>query len=74
MTKRGQWEAMGELISDELLEAIAVWAAIGEVAERVRTRVEGVADRVSLVARWTGDPDMWDDIVRDLSAEDERNS
>jgi hypothetical protein len=74
MTKRGQWEAMGELISDELLEAIAVWAAIGEVAERVRTRVEGVADRVSLVVHWTRDPDMWDDIVRDLSVEDERNS
>ena len=71
MTKRGQWEAMADLVSDELLEAIAVCVPIGEVAESVRARVEGVADRVSLVAHWTKDPDMWDDIVRDLSVEGE---
>ena len=29
---------------------------------------------MSLVAHWTKDPDMGDDIVRELSAEDERSS
>ena len=67
MTKRGQWNEMTRLIPDELLEEIAICAPIGEVAERVRVRVEGVADRVSLVAHWTRNPDLWDDVVRDLN-------
>ena len=67
MTKRGLWNEMAGLVSDELLESIAVCAPIGGVAERVRARVEGVADRVSLVAHWTRDAELWDDIVRDLS-------
>jgi probable F420-dependent oxidoreductase len=72
MTKRGQWNEMAEFVPDALLEAIAICAPIGEIAERVRERVAGVADRVSLVAHWTRDQDMWDDVVRDLSDEDER--
>jgi probable F420-dependent oxidoreductase len=68
MSKRGQWGEMAELVSDELLEAIAVCAPVGEIAKGVRERLDGLADRVSLVAHWTKDPDMWDDIVRDLSA------
>ncbi len=67
MTKQGKWGEMNALISDELLEAIAVCAPIGEVAKRVRERCQGRTDRVSLVAHWTRDPDLWDDVVRDLS-------
>ncbi|MBJ19515.1 MAG: TIGR03617 family F420-dependent LLM class oxidoreductase [bacterium] len=66
MTKQGKWGEMNALISDELLEEIAVCAPIGEVAERVRERCQARADRVSLVAHWTRDPDMWDDVIRDL--------
>jgi hypothetical protein len=58
---------MNDLISDELLEEVAVCAPIGEVAKRVRERCQDRADRVSLVAHWTRDPDLWDDVVRDLS-------
>jgi probable F420-dependent oxidoreductase len=68
MSKRGQWSEMTDLISDELLEAVAVCAPIGEVAKAISERAGGIADRVSLVAHWTKDPDMWDDVVRDLSA------
>jgi hypothetical protein len=59
---------MNALISDELVEAVAVCAPIGEVAEQIRDRCQGRANRVSLVAHWTRDPDLWDDVVRDLSA------
>ena len=68
MTKRGEWAEMTKLVSDDLIEAIAVCAPLGEVAQRVRERADGCFDRVSLVAHWTRDPEMWDDIVRDLSA------
>ena len=67
MSKRGQWSEMTGLISDDLLEAVAICAPVGEMARAIRERVEGVADRVSIVAHWTKDPDMWDDVVRDLS-------
>jgi probable F420-dependent oxidoreductase len=67
MTKQGKWAEMNALITDELLEEIAVCGPIGEVAEKVRTRCQGRADRVSLVAHWTQDPDLWDDVVRDLN-------
>jgi len=69
MSKRGQWAEMTNLISDEIVEAIAVCAPIGELAKRVRQRCEGIVDRVSLVAHWSKDPDIWDDVVRELSAE-----
>jgi probable F420-dependent oxidoreductase len=68
MTKQGKWGEMNALISDELVEAVAVCAPIGEVAEQIRDRCQGRANRVSLVAHWTRDPDLWDDVVRDLSA------
>lgn len=67
LTKQGRWGEMSALIDDDLLEAIAVCAPIGEVAEAVRQRCQGRADRVSLVAHWSRDPDLWDDVVRELS-------
>jgi probable F420-dependent oxidoreductase len=67
MTKKGQWGDMNALISDELLEEVAVCAPIGEVAKKIRERCQGRTDRVSLVAHWTQDPDIWDDVIRDLS-------
>jgi len=70
LTKQGKWGEMNALISDELLEEIAVCAPIGEVAKRVFERAQGRADRVSLVAHWTRDPELWDDVVRDLSGVD----
>jgi probable F420-dependent oxidoreductase len=68
MSKKGQWAEMASRIDDDLLEAVAICAPIGEVARRVRERCAGVADRVSLVAHWSRDPDLWDDVVRDLSS------
>lgn len=68
MTKLGKWGEMGALVTDEIVDAISITAPIGEVASRVRERLDGLADRVSLVAHWNSDPDLWDDVVRDLSA------
>ena len=48
MSKRGEWVAMGEQISDEILETFAVVAAPDEVATRLLARYGGLLDRVSL--------------------------
>ncbi len=66
MSKEGKWTEMAGLISDEILEAVAVCAPMKDVAQKIRERCDGKIDRVSLVAHWTKDPDLWDDVLRDL--------
>jgi probable F420-dependent oxidoreductase len=66
MSKEGKWTEMTGLVSDEILEAVAVCAPMKDVAKKIRERCDGKIDRVSLVAHWTKDPDVWDDVLRDL--------
>jgi len=68
MSKEGKWGEMAGLVSDEILEAIAVCAPMKDLAKKIRERCDGKVDRVSLVAHWTKDPDVWDDVLRELSA------
>lgn len=68
LSKEGKWVEMAGLVSDELLEAVAVCAPMKEVAAKVLGRCDGKIDRVSLVGHWTKDPDIWDDVLRDLRA------
>jgi probable F420-dependent oxidoreductase len=46
LSRAGEWDAMGSLIDDEILEAFAVVAPLGEVAAKIRDRCDGVIDRV----------------------------
>jgi probable F420-dependent oxidoreductase len=46
LSLQGEWDAMGSLIDDEVLEAFAVIAPIDTVASRIRARCDGVIDRV----------------------------
>lgn len=43
---RGQWQEMPGLVTDEMLEATAVWGPPEEVAARLRTEYEGLVDRL----------------------------
>jgi probable F420-dependent oxidoreductase len=66
LSKRGKWVEMGALVSDEILETIAVVAPMNEIAARVRERCGEYASRVSLVTPWMPDPERWADVVRDM--------
>ena len=57
------------LIGDEVLETIAVVGARGEIAGKLRARLDGIADGVSLTHNRAPDPDHWADVVADLGAE-----
>jgi probable F420-dependent oxidoreductase len=46
MSKRGEWAAMGERISDEILEAFAVVAEPAKVAGALKARFGGLVDRL----------------------------
>jgi probable F420-dependent oxidoreductase len=68
LSKRGQWQEMTALVSDEMLEAVAICAPMGQVAARIRERCGNLADRVSLLAHWSRDPEPWADVARELNA------
>ncbi|MFO0688834.1 MAG: LLM class F420-dependent oxidoreductase [Myxococcota bacterium] len=46
LSKRGEWQAMGELVTDEVLEAFAVVAPPEKVADAIAARFGGLVDRV----------------------------
>ncbi len=46
MSREGRWFEMGSLISDEMLAEFAVVAPVDELAEAVRSRYDGLLDRV----------------------------
>ncbi|WP_236976763.1 MULTISPECIES: LLM class F420-dependent oxidoreductase [Mycobacterium] len=46
LSKEGQWEAMASLVDDEILHAFVVVGPVHEVAAALRSRCEGLADRV----------------------------
>jgi probable F420-dependent oxidoreductase len=66
MSKRGLWDEMGELISDEVLEAIAVVGPRDQIARKLEERLAGIADGVSLTNNRAPDPAHWADVVATL--------
>ncbi len=66
LSKRGRWDEMAELIDDEVLETIAVVGPRATIAGRLRERLEGIADGVSLTHNRAPDPSQWADVVADL--------
>jgi probable F420-dependent oxidoreductase len=48
LAAKGQWEAMAKEITDEMLDVFAVWGTYDEIADKVRARYKGMADRIVL--------------------------
>ncbi|MCH2172073.1 LLM class F420-dependent oxidoreductase [Myxococcota bacterium] len=46
MSKLGQWDEMGELVDDSMLEAFAVVAEKEDLASKLRARCDGFVDRL----------------------------
>jgi len=66
LSKDGRWEEMASLIDDEVLEAIAVVGEPSTIAPKLRARLDGIADVVSLTNNRAPDPDHWSGIVAEL--------
>ena len=63
LSKRGEWEKMGELIDDDILNTFAVVAPLDQVAAEVRKRFEDIVDRFSFYAPYKVDPEMWKGVL-----------
>ncbi len=66
LSKQGRWDDMTDLVSDEILESIAVVGSRQEIAQKLRDRLDGIADSVSLTHNRFPDPSYWADIVKQL--------
>jgi probable F420-dependent oxidoreductase len=72
MSKEGRWDDMAGLITDEILESIAVVGRRSEIASAVVERLSGIADSVSIENTRAPDPRNFEDVVRELKRIDPR--
>jgi probable F420-dependent oxidoreductase len=63
LSKRGEWVKMGELISDEVLDAFAVVCPIDQVASQVKARFGDVVDRFSFYAPYKMSSEDWQSVL-----------
>jgi probable F420-dependent oxidoreductase len=68
LSKQGEWEQMGELITDEILEEFAVVAPTDELAAKLLERWGGLVDRISFYAPYETDRETWLPVVEALKA------
>ena len=68
LSKRGEWEAMGDLITPEVLEAFAVVGAPETVAPELHKRYGDVIQRISFYAPYKSDPARWRGVLDALKS------
>jgi probable F420-dependent oxidoreductase len=66
LSKRGEWVQMGQLITDEILDAFAVICPLDQVAASVTARFGGAVDRFSFYAPYKMEPEQWRSVVQDF--------
>ena len=66
MSKEGKWTEMGELITDDILEAFAVVAEPEGIAPELTKRYGDVVQRLSFYAPYASDPDRWAAVMHQL--------
>jgi probable F420-dependent oxidoreductase len=59
LSKRGEWNKMAELISDDMVAAFAVRGAPEEIGPRVLEKFGDVVDRFSFYAPYKSDRELW---------------
>jgi probable F420-dependent oxidoreductase len=63
LSKQGEWVAMGELITDDVLDAFAVVAEPEAVPKAMMARYGGLVDRVQFYAPYRSDPERWKQVL-----------
>jgi len=59
LSRKGEWVAMGDLITDEMLDTFAVVAPPDDVAPAIVARYGDVLDRVNLDTPYESDAELW---------------
>ena len=71
--RRGRWDDMAALVSDEMLDAFAVVSEWDHLADALRTRADGLLDRVAPYRPFTAaDRAHWSSLARTFAGADPR--
>lgn len=68
LSKQGKWEAMGEAIDDDVLDAFAVVREPAAVAGELTKRFGDVLHRLGVYRPYSSESEWWLDIMDDLKA------
>ena len=68
LSKQGAWREMGDLITDEILNAFAVVGKPEEIAPELHHRYGDVIQRISFYAPYKTDPERWQHVLDALKA------
>jgi probable F420-dependent oxidoreductase len=68
LSKLGEWEQMGTLIDDEVLDAFAIVGEPEEIPGKLAARYGDVVDRISFYVPYRSDPDRWANVMAGLKA------
>jgi probable F420-dependent oxidoreductase len=68
LSKQGEWVAMGERITDEMLETFAIVAPLGDVPTRIHERFDGLIDRFSFYLPYRVEGAQWASILESFRA------
>ncbi len=68
LSKQGQWQEMGSLIDDEILNTFAVVGEPEAVAPEINQRFGDCVQRISFYAPYQSDPERWRTVMADLKA------
>ena len=68
LSKKGDWVAMGDLITDEVLETFAVVGPPDTIARGLTDRYGDVVDRISFYAPGQSDISQWREVMEEIKA------
>jgi probable F420-dependent oxidoreductase len=68
MSKRGEWDAMGTKIADDVLDAVAVVARPDQVARGILDRYGDIFTRCGFYAPYSVGDGFWEPIMREVQA------
>jgi len=63
LSKEGKWVEMGDLITDDILDAFAVIAEPEDIPKALLARYGDIVDRLMFYAPYQSDPDRWKQIL-----------
>ncbi|CAJ63415.1 MULTISPECIES: LLM class F420-dependent oxidoreductase [Frankia] len=59
LSKRGEWDGMADLISDEILHTFSVVGTPEEVGKGLIAKISGIYTRTAFYDTWKADPAVW---------------
>jgi len=68
LSKQGEWVAMGDLVTDEILETFAVVAEPEDIPKALLARYGDIVDRLSFYAPYQSDRDRWKQVLAGFKA------